>query len=112
MSAGVGQTQVPQLGLPTLDVDRASLGIGLSHGAFSGGLIGRVMRSVALPGQSISPWAGLDLGVAWRTPWAGELSFGARNLLSTGDQPSLNDSQAEMELGTARTPYVQYKQDL
>jgi len=114
VSAGVGQTQIPSpLGLPTLDVDRASIGFGVTRGAFSGGLVGRVMRSVALPGQSVSPWAGLDLGVAWRTPWSGELSFGARNLLSTGDNPPLNDSpQAELELGTSRTPYVQYKQDL
>lgn len=112
VSAGLGNTSIDAtLGLPSIDVDRAMLGVGITRGPFSGGVVGRVMRN-DLPGASAAPWGGLDVGVAWRTPWAGELSFGARNLISGGAEPALNDTQAELELGTARTPYVQYKQDL
>jgi len=46
------------------------------------------------------------LGVSWRTPWAGVLSVGAQNILSSSPS-SVRDGE-----GQARTPYIQYRQDL
>ena len=51
-------------------------------------------------------WTTLDLGVSWRTPWAGVLSVGAQNILSA---PVNSPRDAD---GQARTPYIQYRQDL
>ena len=51
-------------------------------------------------------WTTLDLGVSWRTPWSGELSVGAQNLWTA---PIHSPRDAESQ---ARTPYIQYRQDL
>lgn len=111
VTAAIGETTLREPLAPWTDFEHAAFGVGLSRGAFSGNLVGRVVRG---PATAIEPaWGGLDLGVAWRTPWRGELSFGARNLLSTGPEPGVaNPAEAELDRDTARTPYVQYKQDL
>ena len=61
------------------------------------------------------PWGvGLDLGVSWRTPWQGELIFGAQNVLNKTPDTSqwpLPDLPA-IEAPGGRIPYVRYKQDL
>jgi len=60
------------------------------------------------PGQP--KWEGLGLGVTWRTPWSGQLSVGADNVISRGKNPfSPVDAQGDDE-GTV--PYVRYEQDL
>jgi hypothetical protein len=112
VTASLGETSLREPLAPGwVDFDHAALGLGVSRGPFSGSVVGRVVRG---PATSVAPaWGGLDIGVAWRTPWRGELSFGARNLLSTGPEPGLsNPAETELERDVSRTPYVQYKQDL
>lgn len=90
-----------------LEWETAALSFGLGYGKFSGQLTGRL---VELPrgGQ----WNTLDIGLSWRTPWRGELSVGAKNVL--GADPSnwpLSELPA-IEDPSARVPYVRYQQDL
>ncbi len=94
--------------------NQAALRVGMSHGPFSGGITGRVVRPDGAGANAASEWTGLDLGVSWRTPWRGELSFGAENLISSGDINALPDvpPTSEADASAARTPYVRYKQDL
>ena len=74
----------------------------------------RVVRADGQGGDPAAAWTGFDLGVSWRTPWRGELSFGAENLISRGDINALPDvpPTTEADQSAARTPYVRYKQDL
>ena len=112
VTAGIGQSSLSGAHPIPLEFEHAALGLGLSRGAFSGRLTGRVTRPNTLGGLD-QPWAGLDIGISWRTPWRGELSFGARNLISRGAEPGVADpSTTELEQAVTRTPYVQYKQDL
>ena len=113
VGAAIGQTslQLPAFRSP-LELEQAALGFGLSRGAFSGSIVGRVVRSNGTTALSTTR-SGLDIGVSWRTPWQGELSFGARNLLSRGEAAALPDpADVALDESTARTPYVRYKQDL
>lgn len=90
---------------PGLDLEQLSLSLGLDAGSLRGAVIGHVLSSddPLLAGKR---WTTFDLGVSWRTPWSGELSVGAQNLWSAPlDSPRDADSQA-------RTPYIQYRQDL
>jgi hypothetical protein len=58
-------------------------------------------------------WGGLDLGLTWRTPWQGTLSFGARNLIVSGKPPTyLDPDRAVDAVQTDRVPYIRYEQDL
>jgi hypothetical protein len=100
---------------PQNDFDRsqAVLALALNRGAFSGGVVGRVV-SDSQPGYPSSNWGGIDVGMSWRTPWRGELSFGARNLVTAGDEPLplLPDpSAAQRDDRRERTPYIEYRQD-
>jgi hypothetical protein len=92
--------------------DQAALGISLSRGAFSGGVVGH-LNSQSQSGVPSVGWAGLDVGLSWRTPWSGQLMFGARNLVTRGDEPLLPDPSAAKLLDESRerTPYVEYRQD-
>lgn len=112
-SMGDGRLQFDS-GLPGLAYDHAALGVGLRYGPFSGGVVGRVMRPSDGGLGDLRPWAGLDIGVSWRTPWQGELTFGARNLISRQGDPLLPDptASAVIDEASARTPFVRYKQDL
>jgi len=99
--------------LPELNVNQAQAGVGLVYGPFSGNVTGHMQRArgPALPGNNL--WGGIDLGVSWRTPWRGELTLGARNLVSKGEDVLLPDPQAaSIDRSSTRTPYVRYKQDL
>jgi len=98
----------PSLGMP-LRWDSAALSFGLGVGDFTGQLTGRLIE---VPGSDVS-WSGLDIGVSWRTPWRGELSVGARNVLGTGDTQNwpLTELPA-IEDPSSRVPYVRYQQDL
>ena len=98
----------PSTGLPS-SWDTASLSLGMGVGDFTGQLTGRLIE---VPGADVS-WSGLDIGVSWRTPWRGELSVGARNVLGSGEPQNwpLTELPA-IEDPSARVPYVRYQQDL
>jgi len=80
-----------------------SLNVGGGYGAFSANIVGRV---VDVPGQP--QWEGLGLGLTWRTPWSGQLTVGADNVVTRGRNP-FGPLGADDE-GTV--PYVRYEQDL
>ena len=80
-----------------------SLSVGGGFGAFSANIVGRV---VDVPGQP-EKWEGL--GLTWRTPWSGQLTVGAENVVTRGKNPFSPGSQNSDE-GTV--PYVRYEQDL
>ena len=113
LSAALGRAKLSPIwyGLADsgLDLDQASLGLGLSSGSLRGSIVGRV-SSIDAPGQiGNRRWSGIDLGVSWRTPWRGEVTVGAQNVWS-----AQLDSAAprEADSSQARMPYVQYRQDL
>jgi len=92
--------------LPGIDIDQLSLSLGVDAGSLRGAIVGHVMRSddPMLVGKK---WTALDLGVSWRTPWRGEISVGAQNLWSAP-----LDAPRDADPNQARTPYIQYRQDL
>ncbi|GAB3747987.1 hypothetical protein GCM10028795_11280 [Lysobacter olei] len=82
-----------------------SLTIGAGRGAFSANIIGRVIDTPSQPGQ----WEGLGVGLTWRTPWSGQLTVGAENVVTRGRNPFAPRDHGDDE-GTV--PYVRYEQDL
>ena len=86
--------------------DSKSLSVGGGYGPFSANIVGRV---VDMPGQPNSKWEGLGLGLTWRTPWSGQLTVGAENVISRGKNP-FSPSNGEADEGTV--PYVRYEQGL
>jgi hypothetical protein len=82
-----------------------SLTIGAGKGAFSANIIGRVVDTPSQPGQ----WEGLGVGLTWRTPWSGQLTVGAENVVTRGRNPFAPRNHGDDE-GTV--PYVRYEQDL
>lgn len=102
-----------QLGLSTLD--QKALSFGIEHGPVSTSIVGRTMQpepGTGVPGMLNAErrWNSIDLGVTWRLPWQGSLSFGAQNLWSSGN--AVNTPAGPPEPDQSRTPYVQYHQDL
>lgn len=93
------------------DIGRVQLSVG--YGNFSADMATRMIRQGIE--SAVNPWwAGMDLGVSWRTPWSGIISVGARNLFSSGDPPRLGNSPAatvDEDDAFSRTPYVRYEQD-
>lgn len=81
-----------------------SLSVGGGYGPFSADIIGRVVDA---PGQPA--WKGLGLGVTWRTPWSGQLTVGAENVITRGKNP-FAPGNADSDEGSV--PYVRYEQDL
>ncbi|MBA3930532.1 MAG: hypothetical protein C0521_13175 [Xanthomonas sp.] len=100
-------TLIPASDLPAL-ADRwnsRSLTVGGGYGPFSANIVGRVIDVPGQPGK----FEGLGLGFTWRTPWSGQLTVGAENVITRGKNPfSLNNENADE--GTV--PYVRYEQDL
>lgn len=94
---------------PVLDLQQVMLGVGMSYGTFSGNITGRVDRVNDQAGYPNRYWRGVDVGVSWRTPWAGELTVGARNVVGKSNDRS---REPVIDETSARTPYVRYKQDL
>ncbi|WP_312318226.1 hypothetical protein [Stenotrophomonas sp.] len=85
--------------------DSKSLTLGAGYGNFSGNIIGRVVDVPGQPGK----WEGLGLGLTWRTPWSGQLTVGAENVITRGKNPFAPRNESNDE-GTV--PYVRYEQDL
>ncbi|MEG2805983.1 hypothetical protein [Stenotrophomonas sp.] len=85
--------------------DSKSLTIGAGYGNFSGNIVGRVVDVPGQPGK----WEGLGVGLTWRTPWSGQLTVGAENVVTRGKNPFAPRNESTDE-GTV--PYVRYEQDL
>lgn len=81
----------------------STLAVGANYGAFGANIIGQVVDT---PGQQ--EWQGLGLGLTWRTPWKGQLTVGADNLVTRGKNPFA--PSAEQDEGAV--PYVRYEQEL
>ena len=58
---------------------------------------------------SLPAWSGLGVGLTWRTPWSGQLTVGADNVVTRGKNPF---SASNLEDGEGTVPYVRYEQDL
>ena len=82
-----------------------SLTIGAGYGNFSANIVGRVVDTPGQPGQ----WEGLGVGLTWRTPWSGQLTVGAENVVTRGKNP-FAPGNSDKDEGTV--PYVRYEQDL
>jgi hypothetical protein len=81
-----------------------SVTLGGGYGAFGASIVGHVLDT---PGQSA--FGGLGLGLTWRTPWSGQLTVGADNVVTRGKNP-FSTSSGETDNGAV--PYVKYEQDL
>lgn len=100
-------TLIPYAEAPADISDRwssKSLTVGGGYGAFSANVIGRVIET---PGQP--RFEGLGLGVTWRTPWSGQLTVGAENVITRGRNPFSPNGETSDE---GAVPYVRYEQDL
>lgn len=109
LGGSLGTQELTSLAGAPLRWDSATVTLGVGYRGIAGRLTGRLIE--VPQGQN---YTGLDLGVSWRTPWQGELSFGAQNLLNKTPDTSqwpLQDLPA-IEAPGGRTPYVRYKQDL
>ena len=82
-----------------------SLSIGGGYGNFGASVVGHVVET---PGQP--KWEGLGLGLTWRTPWSGQLTVGADNLVTRGRNPFAPNVNGRTDEGTV--PYIRYEQDL
>ncbi len=87
--------------------DSKSLSVGGGYGPFSANIVGRVVDMRGRPGDN--KWEGLGLGLTWRTPWSGQLTVGAENVITRGRNP-FAPSNGEADEGTV--PYVRYEQGL
>lgn len=100
-----------------LETRFADLSLALELGDFSGLLSGRRYFAADAGTSALQV---LDLGVSWRTPWQGQLSVGAHNIL--GRQATPNPAAQAFGLGAdvdllddlpqGRVPFVRYRQEL
>jgi hypothetical protein len=99
---------IPADDIPSEVADRwtsKTITVGAGVGNFGANIIGRVIDTPGLPGQ----WGGLGLGLTWRTPWSGQLTVGAENVVTRGKNP-FAPGNSDKDEGTV--PYVRYEQDL
>jgi hypothetical protein len=82
-----------------------SIAVGGGFGAFGASIVGHVVDT---PGQP--RWEAFGLGLTWRTPWSGQLTVGADNVVTHGKNPFATSADSTAEEGTV--PYVRYEQDL
>lgn len=115
IGASVGRVRLlPGNVLGVGSLGQKSLSLGVDSGTLSGRIVGRVVQPE--PGTGVNTdllgadhrWTSIDLGVTWRLPWQGSLSFGAQNLWSSGHAPKPKDGPEPTQ---SRIPYVQYHQD-
>ncbi|MBD8524980.1 hypothetical protein [Pseudomarimonas arenosa] len=88
--------------------NHSSISVDAGYGAFAGSVVGHRSRAPWRPDGLFD----VDLGISWRTPWAGKLTVGARNVLNSAEQSLPQTAEAENPLLQGRTPYVRYQQDL
>jgi hypothetical protein len=81
------------------------LNLGGGLGAFGINVIGEVVDT---PGKD--RFGSLGLGLSWRTPWSGQLTVGADNLVTRGRNPFAPPATEGDDEGAV--PYVRYEQDL
>lgn len=81
------------------------LSLGGGFGAFGVNIIGEVVDT---PGRD--RFGSLGLGLSWRTPWSGQLTVGADNLVTRGKNPFAPPATGTEDEGAV--PYVRYEQDL
>lgn len=81
-----------------------SLALGGGIGAFGASIVGHVLDT---PGQPA--FSGLGVGLTWRTPWSGQLTVGADNVVTRGKNPF---SPGNVDDAEGTVPYVRYEQDL
>ena len=79
--------------------------VGGGIGAFGANFVGHVIDT---PGQP--KFQALGLGLTWRTPWSGQLTVGADNVVTRGKNPFSTSRDDGTDEGTV--PYVRYEQDL
>lgn len=94
-------------GLASDEWSAKSLSFGGGIGNFSANIIGQVVDT---PGQP--KWEGLGVGLTWRTPWSGQLSVGADNVITRGKNPFAPGGDASHQDDEGTVPYVRYQQDL
>ena len=82
-----------------------SLTVGGGYGNFGASVVGHVVNA---PGKA--QWEGIGVGLTWRTPWSGQLTVGADNLVTRGKNPFSPSSDTRQDEGAI--PYVRYEQDL
>ena len=82
-----------------------SLSVGGGIGRFSANIVGQVVDTPGLP-----KWEGVGLGVSWRTPWSGQLTVGADNVITRGKNPFSKMTENADDEGAV--PYIRYQQDL
>ena len=85
--------------------DSTSLRLGGGYGNFGASIVGQVIDT---PGQE--RFEGVGLGLTWRTPWSGQLTVGAENVVTRGRNPFSPRGENGEDEGTV--PYVRYEQDL
>ena len=85
--------------------DSRSLEVGGGYGNFGASIIGQVTDT---PGQG--RFDSVGLGLTWRTPWSGQLTVGAENVVTRGRNPFSPRGENGEDEGTV--PYVRYEQDL
>ena len=81
-----------------------SLTFGAGAGAFGASIVGHVVDA---PGRD--KWEAFGLGLTWRTPWSGQLTVGADNVVTRGKNPFAPAVGGDEE---GAVPYVRYEQDL
>ena len=99
---------IPAGDMPAEWTDRwtsRSITLGAELGNFGANIVGRVVDTPDRPGQ----WQGLGVGLTWRTPWSGQLTVGAENVITRGKNP-FAPGNSDKDEGTV--PYVRYEQDL
>jgi hypothetical protein len=108
LGASIGRIRLsPDVGGNRPVWQQKALSLGLGSETVSANITGRIYNPLrGITGTDAQRWTGIDLGLTWHTPWQAELSIGAQNLLTS---PPLTGSEADSQ---ARTPYVQYQQDL
>ena len=84
-----------------------SLNLAGGIGTFSANIVGHVTDT---PGQA--KWEGLGIGLTWRTPWSGQLSVGADNVITRGKNPFSLGSGSDGQADDGAVPYIRYEQDL
>jgi len=101
-------TLIPTAAAPATLSDQwtsRSLSLGGGIGRFSANIVGQVVDTPGLP-----KWEGVGLGVSWRTPWSGQLTVGADNVITRGKNPFSKMTESADDEGAV--PYIRYQQDL